>query len=134
MPASKEKTEKGNLLTIISPSTDRLRLLPIEIRSSIYKFVLETFTVHVTRKLGDDEPIAYKRLLSPPGKKHIATWGQLNINNPRWSASTHLSLRRGFKVPDSTQVDIIDTPCSSAMGCGQWSTSARTLAKVLYHE
>ena len=125
MPTSKEKKEKENLLTIMSPFTDRLRLLPIEIRSSIYKFVLEAFTVHVTRKLGDDQPIAYKRLLSPPGKKHIASWLKLNVINPVWSISTHLSLRTGFEIPDPTYVDTIDTTYSSTMDCGQSYTSAR---------
>ena len=125
MPTSKEKKPNGNLLTIISPSTDRLRLLPIEIRSNIYKVVLEALTVHVTRKLGEEQPIAYKRLLSPPGKKHIASWQKLCTNNPVWSASTHLSLRTGLKVPDPAYVDTIDTPDSSAMDCGQSYTFAR---------
>ena len=132
MPTSKEKKENESLLTIISPSTDMLQLLPIEIRSSIYKFVSEAFTVHVTRKLGDDQPIAYKRLLSPPGKKHIASWRKLNvvnpvwsISNPVWSISNHLSLRTGFKIPDPTYVDIIDTTYSSPMDCGQSYTYAR---------
>ena len=47
------------------PSTDRLRLLPPEIRSTIYDFVSEALTVQVRRSWRGRETI-YSPLLSPP--------------------------------------------------------------------
>ncbi|KAF6232251.1 hypothetical protein HO173_009634 [Letharia columbiana] len=72
MPKSKNKKEIKDFTAGRPPSTDRLRLLPLEIRLRIYDFASEPLTVHVRRKWKGRET-AYSRLLSlPRDKRYIA--------------------------------------------------------------
>ena len=95
MPKSKNENKKKNIPANTSPSTDRLRLLPSEIRLCIYEYASKALTVHVRRKWR-----AFSSLLSLPSDQRYIKFCQKRGPNedPLWSPSVENAFFIGMKV------------------------------------